>query len=669
MKSNDEELDFWGIDKENPQTKNEMGLVFGVAVAGAGTLFFLLPVFVLTLTLAYFLHRKFPLKIEWLLFFGFTIPLALGIMEFGYQPLLQFGIIWQGIIPKAVSFFENFVQDGRPFQLTSQSYILGFLLTGSLSSLFLLLSRRLKKTWLTKEKEQKKTDYVESDKFKKFFKHKNAILEKEQEKYRQSDNKRVYIGMSIKKINEYLDIKNFFTHCLIQGTTGSGKTTLMYAILEGALRQGLGGIFIDGKGDVNTERDLQKLADAYGKKLVVFSERSKIHYNPVKYGKPTAVKDRLMAVMDWSESFYEKESENMLQMIISFIQEYIGIENTRPDEERSPSQGKRLKMDLETIHRFLDLNEIANYLFLEQAEEYITDCDKAKDKKATGKTLTQKDLPLSGQEDSVHGKYIKYFFKLDELTYSDLEEIQEMKGETVKLIRGLRTQLELLIYSDFGNKFVESEDPDLNLDILNEIRQGHIVLLAFSATTYSSFIQILGRFVVGDVGFCVAQLHNSDPNFKGALGLFDEFGSYANERILTILSQARSALLGAVLGIQSISDLVTPFQDLTGRIIDNVNLFFLGRTNYAPNAEMSAKTVGTYKDIDRTVMTENQGGVLSRIETKGERGTVRNVRKFWFEPDEVKDLPNYTFYMNDKTRNMLEPYKEKVFIRNTMQGL
>lgn len=665
----DEKLDFLGIDKESPQTKNEMGLVFGFAIVGAGTLFFMLPVFILTLLLAYILHRKFTLKIEWILLFVFTIPLVLGIMEYGYQPLLQFGIIWQRFIPKAVLFFENFVQDGQPFQLTTQSYLLGFLLTGSLTSLFLLLSRRLKKTWLTKEKEQKKTDYIESDKFKKFFKQKNSILEKEQEKYRESNNKRVYIGMSIKKINEYLDIKNFFTHCLIQGTTGSGKTTLMYAILEGALRQGLGGIFIDGKGDINTERDLQKLADAYGKKLVVFSERSKIHYNPVKYGKPTAVKDRLMAVMDWSESFYEKESENMLQMIISFIQEYIGIENTRSDEERSPSQGKRLKMDLETIHRFLDLNEIGNYLFLEQAEEYIADCEQAKDKKATGETLTKKDLPLASMEDSVHGKYIRYFFKLSELTYSDLEEIQEMKGETVKLIRGLRTQLELLIYSDFGNKFVESADPELNLDILEEIRQGHIVLLAFSATTYSSFIQILGRFVVGDVGYCVAQLHNNDPNFKGALGLFDEFGSYANERILTILSQARSALLGAILGIQSISDLVTPFQDLTGRIIDNVNLFFLGRTNYAPNAEMSAKTVGTYKDIDRTVMTENQGGVLSRFETKGERGTVRNVRKFWFEPDEVKDLPNYTFYMNDKTRNMLEPYKEKVFIRNTMQGL
>lgn len=665
----DEELDFFGISKESDQTKNEMGLFLGLMVFGSALLFFMLPVLCITLVLTYFLQRKFTLKVEWGLFLIFAVSFGLALFRYGYLPLLQYGVIWKSFFPQFVNFFEKIVQNGTPFQVTNTSYFLGFLLIGTCTNLFLLISRRLKRTWFTKEKEQKKTDYLESDKFKKFFKERHRIIEKEQEKYRQSENKRIYLGMSVEKINEYLDINSLFTHSLVQGTTGCGKTTLIYGLLEGGLRNGLGGVFVDGKGDIKTEAELRKLASAYGKEVIVFSDQSKYHYNPVKYGKPTAIKDRLMSVMDWSESFYEKESENMLQMILSFIQDYIDVESNRTDKQRSSGQGKRLKMDLETIHRFLDLYEIANYLFLEQSEQYLTDLAKTTEKKATGLTLTEKDLPLTHDGELLHEKYIRYFFKQKELNYGDLDEIQEMKGEEVKLIRGLRTQLELIIYSDFGNKFVESKKQELNIDLLAEIKKGNIVLLSFSATNYAGFIQVLGRFIISDVGFCVSQLHKNEVDFKGAIGIFDELGFYINERILSILGQARSAKLGAVLGIQSISDLVTPFGDFTGRIIDNVNLFFLGRSNYATNAEEASNTIGTYADIDRTVMTENQGGVLNRWETRGERGTVKKVRKYWFGPDEIKDMPNYTFTLTDKTKDRLEPYKEKIFIRNTMAGL
>lgn len=665
----DEEIDFFGISKESDQTKNEMGLFLGVTVIGSALLFFVLPVLCITLLLTYALQRRFTLKIEWGLFLFFALCFGVAISTYGYLPLLQYGVIWQSIIPQIVHFFEKIVQNGVPFQVTNISYLLGFLLIGTCTSLFLLISRRLKKTWFTKEKEQIKTDYLESDKFKKFFKERHKVIEKEQAKYRQSENKRIYLGMSVEKINEYLDIESLFTHSLVQGTTGCGKTTLIYGLLEGGMRNGLGGVFVDGKGDSKTETELRKLASAYGKEVIVFSDRSKLHYNPVKYGKPTAIKDRLMAVMDWSESFYEKESENMLQMILSFIQEYIEVEANRTDKQRSAGQGKRLKMDLETVHRFLDLYEIANYLFLEQSEQYISDVAKIAEKKATGLTLTKKDLPLTHDGELLYEKYIRYFFKQEELTYGDLENIQEMKGEEVKLIRGLRTQLELIIYSDFGNKFVESTHSESNIDLLAEIKKGNIVLLSFSATNYAGFIQVLGRFIISDVGFCVSELHKNEANFKGAIGVFDELGFYINERILSILGQARSAKLGAILGIQSISDLVTPLGDFTGRVIDNVNLFFLGRSNYAKNAEESANTIGTYGDIDRTVMTENQGGVLNRWETRGERGTVKKVRKYWFGPDEIKDMPNYTFTLTDKTKDTLEPYKEKIFIRNTMSGL
>lgn len=213
----DEELDFFGISKESDQTKNEMGLFLGLMVFGSALLFFMLPVLCITLVLTYFLQRKFTLKVEWGLFLIFAVSFGLALFRYGYLPLLQYGVIWKSFFPQFVNFFEKIVQNGTPFQVTNTSYFLGFLLIGTCTNLFLLISRRLKRTWFTKEKEQKKTDYLESDKFKKFFKERHRIIEKEQEKYRQSENKRIYLGMSVEKINEYLDINSLFTHFSCSG--------------------------------------------------------------------------------------------------------------------------------------------------------------------------------------------------------------------------------------------------------------------------------------------------------------------------------------------------------------------------------------------------------------------------------------------------------------------
>ena len=169
---------------------------------------------------------------------------------------------------------------------------------------------------------------------------------------------------------------------------------------------------------------------------------------------------------------------------------------------------------------------------------------------------------------------------------------------------------------------------------------------------------------MADSAYITTTLYGNTDTFSGVLGVFDEFGSYGNDNILDILSKARSAKMGAVLGIQSISDLANKRRniDIKEQTIDNCNLFILGRTNSADNAEEIAELIGTYKDIDRTVMTENQLGSLSRLETKGERGTVRKVNKFTFNPDNIKYLPNYQFFYVNK--NLTEDNKKKVFARN-----
>src|SRR5699024_1536545 len=114
----------------------------------------------------------------------------------------------------------------------------------------------------------------------------------------------------------HMSLKEANQHILLQGTTGSGKTIASLSLVESTLMNKESVLFIDGKGDPKTINELQSLCDYYGRKLHVFSERTKLKYNPLRNGNRTSVTDRIMAVFDWSNEFYKNEAENQLQKVI-----------------------------------------------------------------------------------------------------------------------------------------------------------------------------------------------------------------------------------------------------------------------------------------------------------------------------------------------------------------
>lgn len=656
--------------KEQTAKKNDDWLdtigYMAIGVAGIVILGGLLPVFIVGLVAALIMSKVLEKRILYSISLISSFVSGLLFYLWGVKPIIQSVSFWKLIIPKWINTLEEMYNQNQPYVMTVQSYVQILFLGIAVSGLLVFMGNRWKINFFTHEKEEDKEKLYQSEAFRRFFKKRVAILNKKQDSYRKSDNKDVYVGMNERKKSIFFPLTSLFTHALIQGTTGAGKTTLMYAIMEAALRMGFGSIFIDGKGDGTTEEEIRKLADHYGKKVYVFSEDTDYRYNPVKYGSATAIKDRLMDVMSWSDKFYENEAQNQLQQIVLFIHEYIEIEKKRGHRN---VQGEPLKNDLQTIHRFLNLSEIANYLFIEQSEYVITKDYTPSDKNSYEVEEKQTVMHDKDSSELVYKKYLRMFFDKDELTQEDLETIKEERTETSKYIRGLRTQLELLIYSDLGQKFVD--DPEKTLDIKKILLNGDIVLFSFDTNSYSRFMESMGRFIVSDISAIVTQLYKDRKNtdFAGAIGFFDEFGSYVNEKILDVLRKARSANLGAVIGVQSISDFETDKGDLTKKARNNLNMYFLGRSNDPDNAEDSSNTAGTYRDIDKTVMTENIGSSLFRVDTKADRGTVRKVHKYWFSPDEVKDMPNYTFLYIDKTTGELEPPKEKVFVRNTLHGL
>lgn len=579
---------------------------------------------------------------------------------FKIKPLWQFIGWFKGMLPVPVyQYLTKLLNNGANFEVTWKSYILALLLGLSLAIIVGLVVRKLQQNYFVRTKEEKEKNYKQSQKFGSVHKRRLAITNKQQKAWRNTEKPKndIYIGSNIHGQPVKIDIKRLFTHMLIQGTTGSGKTMAMLSYVEACVRNNMPVVYVEAKGDPKIERNLQIIADHYGKELKVFSERTNLTYNPLKNGNPSAVEERLMSVFDWSEQYYKNTSDNMLIKVIRFMDEY------------------NLNRDLPTLKEYLNFDRIwktinADYNEVEDTkkEEQTNDIQTEKkadlfDNKGDTKEKENKKVARTIIYTERAKKFKKLFFDDEDFSSDDFEAFKDTASNELKNIHGLKTQVDLLVNSDLGVKFQETEN---SLDMTKFLNSDDILLFSFDSNSYGNFIRRLGRLVISDIATAVTKMYDQ-TDFNGALGVFDEFGSYANDKMIDVLAKARSADFGAIIGIQSMSDLKTKDGDMTPRIRDNVNTYMLGRSNDPDKAEDVSNLVGTYEDMDKTIMTEDKGSIFARIDTKGARGTIRDVHKFIVPPDEIKRLEDFTFILVDKGNQ--KELATRVYGRKTMDGL
>ncbi len=105
-------------------------------------------------------------------------------------------------------------------------------------------------------------------------------------------------------------------HCLIFGTTGSGKTITIMNVVESALSRSIPLVLVDGKGASDLGERVKFFADRYGRKFYLFSMRGDSwHYNPLARGGFTELKDKLISLTEWTEEHFKKMAERYLQLV------------------------------------------------------------------------------------------------------------------------------------------------------------------------------------------------------------------------------------------------------------------------------------------------------------------------------------------------------------------
>jgi conjugal transfer pilus assembly protein TraD len=376
-------------------------------------------------------------------------------------------------------------------------------------------------------------------------------------------------------------------HVFVSGATGAGKTNTLTVILESAIRRGKPVIIVDGKGDSAFLEEMREMAESYGREFQGFSYTGTTHYNPFRHGTPTELKDKMMAMEEWSEPYYQRAAERYLQLVFRVLQ----LAN--------------VPVDLHIVQRMLVQKNLMNMV---------------------------KKLKNIEKEEADRMK--EYINGLD-------------KGHK-DAIDGLADRLALLTESDVGELFKDKEGTQ-TIDLLEAVKAKRVAMMSLSGLSYSSFTPALGAMIVEDLKSVASALVESGME-DYIYVVLDEFNLFAGEQVVNMINKSRAAGFCCFIATQELADLsVAGGEELVGQVIGNTNVKIVHRQDVPDSAEYLSNVVGTKKILVKTMMTEEKlfgsmskhmGSVREDEELVIHPNVLKNLRQG--EAMLIKKIPNNT---------------------------
>ena len=364
-------------------------------------------------------------------------------------------------------------------------------------------------------------------------------------------------------------------HGLLLGATGSGKTTTLLKITDGAAALGIPIVAIDLKGSPSFASQLERIASRHGRGFVRWSLSGDTHWNPLARGDASELKDKLVGMEAWSEPHYKRAAERYLQTVFTIL-DALG---------ETPS-----------LQRVVDLM----------------------DTMALNATL--RDVPKA-----LADRTAAY---LDQLAHS---------SDQRSAVAGLSTRLALLGDSTAGDLLASPTDPAAEIiDIGQRIRAGDVCLFSLDSLRYPELAPQVAGLVIQDLKTVASEMLTDDDGHR-ALVAIDEFSALDGDQLLGMLARAREANIGVLLSTQELADLAKVAPTFADQVIANTNVKLIHRQEVPESAERLAGTIGTYQAWEHTFaehdpLAELWTGVSSVT------GTRRLVDKYTIHPNTFKTL-------------------------------
>jgi|GEM_PF-2772233 len=384
--------------------------------------------------------------------------------------------------------------------------------------------------------------------------------------------------------NEIITDAESNAHVLLVGATGGGKTTTMGNFVESCCQRSIPCCIVDGKGDASLLDLCRKLADKFGRPFYLFSltyPEDSSHYNPLRHGGATELKDKVIGTSDWTEPHYQLNAERFLQNAFHIL----------------------LNSDVGSIDM---INAAANL-----REDNLISLARGGNAEAQRAAIAIQQL--TNKEKEAH-----------QGIFSRLLIFSEADPELRELL------------TDTGD--------NRTLDIRDAVDEGALVLFSLSSSKYSQYAPMIARLVIQDIKTVVAERERrrlGENNISGRVyAIFDEFSDYANSQFYNILRQARSASFHVLLALQEIATL--PEQDAK-QVLANTNTKIIHAQKNPDSAELFATTIGTKMTTVWTEQVNADLETGKRELTGG--GTVKKDRSFLVHPDKIKQLDTGQAYL------------------------
>lgn len=372
-------------------------------------------------------------------------------------------------------------------------------------------------------------------------------------------------------------------HVHIVGASGYGKTVLVSKIIESQIAQGKGLIFIDLKGEMETLERFRKCLALNNRleDLQVFSlsdQKICFPYNLLNDGTATQLRDRIMISFNWSEEFYKNQSSSyLLKLLIALVW-------LRDNKKRIFHLGTMLQGISKVQYVDLLAREIPDSQTRER--QAVLECSRAIRQEAFRESL-----------------------------------------------QGLRTQIESLILSDFGEN-ITSNDPGINL--FDAIQSKKIIFIFLDSRRYGETARSVGRFILQDLKATSSRIDADVPRNlrKPCSVIIDEFADLATEDFIGLIDRARSSKLSLVLAHQEIRDLFKVSPEFGARLMGNASTLYAFLQKGPDSAELISKMAGTKtvrlktEQYDRLLFVPIPTGKIS----------VREAESYIIHPNIIKSL-------------------------------
>jgi hypothetical protein len=372
-------------------------------------------------------------------------------------------------------------------------------------------------------------------------------------------------------------------HTFLPGATGSGKTTTLERLADGAMASGSGLVIIDCKGG-SLGATAKKLAARHGLPFIVVDpdDPATVGYNPCT-GSPSDVANKLIGSFAFGEAgeIYKQVGMNVIPLVVKGL------------------MATGATVTLVTIAEALDANGLR--LLAKKVDDLVPDSDEA--------------------NSDPNGRALRAL--ADQLR--DFVGDADVAGKNG--VSGLKFRLGALVQGSFGPLF----DVEKELDWDAVFATPSVVYVSLPVTAASEDVELLGRVIIQDLKqACGRRLRAGSESLAPTLIAIDEFAALKDaKQIIDLLLQARQAKMPLVLSTQ----LLPQDPDLRSAVLQ-AGLLIAHRLQ-AADAEEIAAQFGTRSSWKVTHQIDWETA-------QTQKGTIRDVDEYVVHPNTLRQLPQGT---------------------------